>query len=441
MSEASLGGAWPRVLIVAEHASFRFGGEAAIPAQYFKFLRRKGVDVQLVVHERTRDELRSHFPEEIERLHFVTDSAAHKLLYRIGRVLPDQLSYFTTGLLMRLLTQRAQVAIIREILRSSRVDIIHQPIPVSPKEPSVLYGLGVPVIIGPMNGGMQYPPGFSFMQSNVVRAFLGLGERLSRSINRLAPGKLRAAALLVANERTKAALPFRPTNVIELVENGVDPGIWAGDAASRPEALKGREGGPPRLVFIGRLVDWKGVRYLLEALATLHGVASAAVEIIGEGSARSALEQQAEDLRLLVNQEGSPRLQTVSVVFSGWLTQEQCAQRLHGATALVLPSLYECGGAVVLEAMAAGVPVIATRWGGPADYADEECGILVPPEDPRSFVAGLAAAIRELVDDPERAQRMGNEGRRRVLQRFSWPAKVERVLEIYQNVLGGRPNP
>ena len=64
----------PRLLLVAEHASAVFGGEALIPFQYFKHFRELGVDVHLLVHERTRNELQKAFPRDLDRLHFVRDS-------------------------------------------------------------------------------------------------------------------------------------------------------------------------------------------------------------------------------------------------------------------------------------------------------------------------------------------------------------------------------
>jgi glycosyltransferase involved in cell wall biosynthesis len=80
----------------------------------------------------------------------------------------------------------------------------------------------------------------------------------------------------------------------------------------------------------------------------------------------------------------------------GWLPQPECAKHLQGATALLLPSIYECGGAVVLEAMACAVPVIALAWGGPAEYVDRTCGILISPSDSDSIIEGFTEAQSKL---------------------------------------------
>jgi glycosyltransferase involved in cell wall biosynthesis len=80
-------------------------------------------------------------------------------------------------------------------------------------------------------------------------------------------------------------------------------------------------------------------------------------------------------------------------MFRRLVSQADCARKLTRSDALVLPSMYECGGSVVLEAMAMEVPVIATAWGGPADYLDPSCGILVEPYSKESFVDDLSLAL------------------------------------------------
>jgi glycosyltransferase involved in cell wall biosynthesis len=82
-----------------------------------------------------------------------------------------------------------------------------------------------------------------------------------------------------------------------------------------------------------------------------------------------------------------------------------------------------------------GLPVIATDWGGPADYLDVSCGILVPPGSHASFIAGLAEAIARLDRSPELRRAMGQAARRRIAA-FSWDAKIESILEIYLRAAG-----
>jgi glycosyltransferase involved in cell wall biosynthesis len=244
---------------------------------------------------------------------------------------------------------------------------------------------------------------------------MGVGRELAHVVNQLIPGKRDAAILLTANERTRKALPRSASpHVIQLVENGVDMGLFhARERVARASATC-------RFVFVGRLVDWKRVDLLLEACAKLKSE-KFTLEILGDGPLRSELEAYAQGLGI-----------GERVIFHGMQPQARCSQVLSECDALVLPSLRECGGAVVLEAMACGLPVIATRWGGPADYLDERSGILVDPAGHDSFVAGLADAMRRIIASPELRTRLGEAGKRRVQEEFDWERKIDRMLDIYE---------
>lgn len=429
------------VLIIAEHASLNFGGEAALPLHYFRVLRNRGIEAWLIVHARTKTELQSRFPEDIDRIYFIPDTVWHRLLFKIARLLPHRISFFTFGFLLRLLTQILQCDLAKQIIKDKKIDIIHQPIPVSPKDPSMLFDLDVPIIIGPMNGGMNYPPTFQKMESRLVRLAISWGRALSSFMNVVIPGKLKATILLVANERTREALPssVREVPTIELVENGVDLSLWTKDVLQKIELKEENfqekdQLNFTRFVFIGRLVDWKAVDLLLIAFKQVVEKIPAQLDIIGEGDQKANLEEIARNLSLISpsNELNSDFSQT-NLRFLGWLSQADCAKQLRESDVLVLPSLYECGGAVVLEAMALSLPVIATNWGGPADYLDDSCGILVNPDSREGLIDGLAAAMFDLANSPELRQSMGKAGAEKVVNFFDWDKKGEKILEIYQD--------
>jgi len=328
---------------------------------------------------------------------------------------------FTLGWLSRLHTQRRARRAARELVRRHGIQVVHQPIPVSPREPSVLHGLGVPVVIGPMNGGMSFPPGFWTGGDSTPGAgrTLRAARAFSRLLHLLMPGKLRARLLLVANERTRRSLPPGVRGqVVELVENGVDLSLWrAREPAERP-------GEPVRFVFSGRLVSLKAVDLLLRAVAHARREVPLTLDVVGDGPERARLEDLARSAAL-----------ESAVRFHGWLEQPAAARVIADADALVLPSLHECGGAVVLEAMATGLPVIATDWGGPADYVDPSCGILVPPRTPDQFVEGLTEALLRLARSPELRRRMGRAGREKVCREFDWERKCDRLLALLESAV------
>jgi glycosyltransferase involved in cell wall biosynthesis len=417
-----------RVVIAAEHASARFGGEAALPLHYYRVLRSRGVPVWLVTHARTRVELSALYPQD-DHILYIEDTSWHRAMWRLGQRLPDRISYFTTGFLSRLSTQLTQRRMVRRLVREQGITVVHQPMPVSPREPSMLFGFGVPVVIGPMNGGMDYPPALRLNRGRIEGLLLGFGRASATVLNALMPGKRRATTLLVANRRTRDALPGGVcANVVQLVENGVDLTLW------RVRAAPGSDAAADPVVtyaFMGRLVDWKAVDLLLRAFAKARSNAPMRLWILGDGTERTRLEALASELGIAGNAENGVGI----VHFAGWLAQSDCAQRLLRADCLVLPSVLECGGAVVLEAMSLGKPVIATAWGGPLDYLDPSCGVLVPPGTQASIVDAFASAMTDMASSREARLRMGARGLAKVKQEFDWELKVDRIQALYRDAM------
>jgi glycosyltransferase involved in cell wall biosynthesis len=269
-----------------------------------------------------------------------------------------------------------------------------------------------------MNGAMRYPDAFRDAESVWQRKLLPLLVSASASMHRILPGKLRAATLLAANARTRAALPAAARGrVVAMAENGVDLALWKAPASRAAEQ-------PARFVFLGRLEERKSLDLLLHAMQQVAKRSAARLDIIGDGPMRATWNALADRLQL-----------GEQVRFLGWMPQAEAAQRLREAQGLVLPSLCECGGAVVLEALACGVPVIATRWGGPLDYVDDECGILVDPTSRDALIGGLADAIDRLAASPELRDRLGARGRERVVARYDWNVRMDEMLEIYREAV------
>jgi glycosyltransferase involved in cell wall biosynthesis len=386
-------------------------------------LRARGVDTHLVVHERDKAELTELFAAECDRLYFVEDTILHRWLARTWNFLPRRLAESTIGLIIHLTTQCAQKRIIRT-LAAGHKSVVHLPIPVSPKAPSLIYGVGAPVIMGPLNGGMEYPPAFRSEQGRIANSAEGFGRWFSKFVNAMFPGKGRAALILVANSRTEQALPsgilgrvFIRGRLFQLPENGVDLSVWNGER-TRPET------DTVRFVFVGRLVDWKAIDILLEAFQRVQAEARVSLDIIGDGPERENWKARAEKLGI-----GS------AVHFHGFLPQPECAHRLLQSNVFVLPSLFECGGAVVLEAMAMGLPVIATAWGGPTDYLDATCSILIKPSSRQDLVAGFASAMTILAKSADLRDQLGSAAYKRGREKFSWEKKIDKVIELYEEVI------
>jgi glycosyltransferase involved in cell wall biosynthesis len=407
-----------RLLIVAEHASTRYGGEALIAFQYFRHLRQRNIDVHLLVHERTRAELCEAFPNDIERLHFVTDSFINIWCHKIEAYLPDQLALFMVRAVSQFDTQVRQRRAAKALVDQHRFNIIHQPIPVSPRQPSTIFGLSVPVIIGPMNGGMAYPPNYD-LAGPFERTVVSVLRWMSVFWNTVVPGKRYAALLLVANKRTYEALPWnvKSKKILELVENGVDLDCFrVASVATRNQEVV--------IIYVGRLVGYKRVDLLLHACGKLIGKINFQLHIVGDGPLRGVLERQVNQLSL-----------TSHVQFHGMIPQAAVAEKLRSSDIMAFPSMRECGGAVVLEAMASGIPVIATKWGGPADYLAENTGILIPPGQPEEFITEFATAILMMAKNPEARAKIGQAARLRAQALYNWHVKTDALLNLYENVV------
>ncbi len=411
----------PKVLIVAANASSKFGGEAFLPLKYFQVLQSRGHKVKLITHARNRDDLRQTLGPYMEDILFIEDTFWHRLVWNTGRLLPGRVAENLTRILLETIDNIYQGRPIRKLIADGHVDLIHQPIPVSPLSPSGMHKFGKPLVIGPMNGNMTYPEGYRDYESARERVTVGLARKLAPLVHRLAPGKRLAKTLLVANQRTRDALGFLDhANIVELVENGVDRQLFPG----RPAGAARNEPGL-RLVYMGRLPRLKALDMTLKAVAkAVANGQDVRFDIMGDGAERLELENLAGELGL-----------GERVRFHGFLPQDRCAEILRQSDALILNSLCECGGAVVLEAMSVGLPVIAADWGGPADYVDDSCGILVHPLPRRSFVDRLSDAIHLLATDVELRRRMGDAGVEKIRTQFDWEKKVDTMLDIYADAV------
>jgi len=212
-----------------------------------------------------------------------------------------------------------------------------------------------------------------------------------------------------------------------MVENGIVPELWASRMTEGiPESVPADR--PFEIIFIGRLERWKGPEWLIDAVARARKKVDCRLKIVGD------LHGERQRLANIVTQLRMERF----VEFFGWQSQQRCAELLAQSDVLVLPSVAEPGGAVILEAMASGRAVIAVNWGGPADYLDASCGILIEPRNPEGLVADLEQAIVSLATDRVRCARMGLAGRAKALAEYAWPKKIERYVEIYREAFRRR---
>ncbi|MBW4694002.1 MAG: glycosyltransferase family 4 protein [Lyngbya sp. HA4199-MV5] len=411
-----------KVIIAAENASMKMSGEAALALYYFDRLHERNVNTWLVCHERVREELRQRYPDDrFQRIRFVKDSWLQVLIHKSSDLVPFQIQDRILGQVIHLITQSKVRPVVKQLVQAFDIQLVFEPAPISPKAPSYMYGIGVPVVIGPMCGGMEFPPAFQYLESSFNRLSNQAGRAISDFLNRFIPGKLQADILLVANKRTANALPsgYRG-KVYEVVESGVDLSLW------QPiEKQKAKPGEPTRFVYMARFVDQKGIPYLVEAFKQVAETTNSVLELIGSGELLEATKAQVAALNIQDR-----------VNFHGWMALDAAAALIRECDVYMVPAIRDCGGCAMLEAMAIGMPVIAANWAGPGQYADASCGILVDLDTEEAFVNGLAEAMIRLAQSPDLREQMGEASKHRVRTNYlDWDAKVDRVVEVFEEAI------
>jgi glycosyltransferase involved in cell wall biosynthesis len=285
-------------------------------------------------------------------------------------------------------------------LRSRAPDVFHATLTWPLAAKNALLGAiaaGVPGVVVTVQLHMEVP---------VTRAMRAQQRLIAARASRILP-------VSVDNAHGLHALLGWPLERMEVVRNAVDAERFDVPADPALRAALGAEPGRPLVLVPARLDAQKGHRHLLHALA--H-VPEPVVVLAGDGPERPALERLAAELGVAGR-----------VRFLG--TRSDVPSLLAAADLFVLPSLYEGLPVAVLEAMAAGVPVLATAIGSTAEAVhDGRTGLLVPPGD----AGALAAGLRRLLGDRELAARLGGAGRERARTEFSAAAMVARVADVYE---------
>jgi glycosyltransferase involved in cell wall biosynthesis len=243
----------------------------------------------------------------------------------------------------------------------------------------------------------------------------GLKLELLRWITRAAQGCAdRITALSDPDLDQQVALNLSPASKYIVVRNGIDCDRFAG---ARPRTFAGS----PVIGSVGRFSEEKGYRYLLEAMVDVRRrLPEARLALVGYGALEGDLRSRAAGLGL----DGI-------VTFAG---ERDSADVIGGFDLYVQPSLYESQGLAILEAMAAGVPVVASDVGGVRDAVrDGGTGLLVPPADP----GALAGAVVRLAEDRALASRLSAEAGRLVRERYSSSAMLDAYARLYRGLLDG----
>jgi alpha-maltose-1-phosphate synthase len=234
-----------------------------------------------------------------------------------------------------------------------------------------------------------------------------------------------AAAVVAVSDGMKvdilSAYPEIPTERVRVIRNGIDTDEYRPDPQTGVLARHGVDLGRPYVIFVGRITRQKGVPVLLRAASRLVPEA----QLVLLAGAADTPEQLAEVTELV---DGLRASRSGVIWIPEMLPKPEVIQLLTHATVFACPSIYEPLGIVNLEAMACGTAVVGSRTGGiPEVVADGETGLLVPVGEPEP----LADALNVLLRDPDRAEAMGQAGRKRAVSEFGWAAIAAQTAELY----------
>jgi 2-deoxystreptamine N-acetyl-D-glucosaminyltransferase/2-deoxystreptamine glucosyltransferase len=230
----------------------------------------------------------------------------------------------------------------------------------------------------------------------------------------------RALAVVVLTSRMASLLERNgvPAQLLHVVPSGFEPALFA-PGRHADEFL---DVARPRIGYVGRLAEQKRPEILVEAISLMRHPAS--LVVVGDGP-------RADVVSRMVRESLPPD----RVVLRGFVEHSQVPAVLASLDVLALPSSYEELGSVLVEAMIAGLPVVATAVGGIPEVVDDGAtGLLVPPDDP----AAMAAALDRLVSSPAERRRMSEAARHRAAS-YAWPELSQRILRIYDELAGRSP--
>jgi glycosyltransferase involved in cell wall biosynthesis len=306
-------------------------------------------------------------------------------------------------------------------LRAGRFDLVHRVTPMSPTLPSVMAGKSpVPFVLGPLNGGLRWPPGFGRELAR-EREWMSFVRGGARCLPYYGSTYRKSAAILAGFRHTIEDLPPGCRDrVIDFPEVGIDPQLF-----SAPE---GRPPGDRRtFLYVGRLVPYKCPDVAIEAFAASPSLRQHRLLLLGEGPERPALEALIRERGL----EGCVEL-------LGNRPQAEVGRLMREADVFVFPSIRELGAGVVVEAMACGLACVVVDYGAPGSLIGEGRGVRVPLGTKPELILGFTRALEELAKSPETIARLGAAARDHAVSSYTWDSKARAITEVYRWALGQR---
>jgi glycosyltransferase involved in cell wall biosynthesis len=280
----------------------------------------------------------------------------------------------------------------------------------------------IPFVIGPLSGGLPWPPGFT--QAENHRQWISGLRRLYRFMPFSQSTYRHAAAIVAGASHTYAEFAEYAEKLFFLLENGVDRSLCCGGACNveRDDKLE--------LIFVGSLTPIKGCDLALRAAVPLLRGGLARFTVVGDGPERKRLEQLTRSFAV-----------EKAVSFCGMVSHDEAMRRLRTADVLVFPSIRDNSPAVVFEALAAGAVPVVADFGGPGDTVRPEVGYKVPLTNEADVVSQIEKILTGLARDRATLERLRGQCVSYAREFLSWDAKAQTFTAILRWVLRQGPKP
>ncbi len=424
-----------KVLLIIEQCNPEWASVPLVGYCFYDYISQLA-ETTLVTHERNRAALEKTHPNR--DITYICESAFIKKYYALAEKL-SKLKDRVIWPLYHMLTypvygefNRQVYSRFKESILEGHYDIVHAMTPMMPRYPvkAIKACTSTPFILGPVNGGVPFPNGFRKVARQEFSDFNFL-----RSIGRfIIPGYretyTKADYILVGSTYTlnlvKELFDITDDKIELFYENGIGSSFLKNEESI--SEISARASKTINLLFVGRLVPYKGADMLIEAISSLEPAIQNKIHltIVGDGSERKALELQVEKVNL-----------TKIIDFTGWVEQKETLQYYSNSDIFCFPSIREFGGAVVLEAMANGLPCIVVNNGGIGEYVTEETGFRIDPVSKEFVVKELRNCVEQLVSNNVQRHTMSLKAIQRVKE-FTWSAKAEAVVRIYNKLSAHR---
>lgn len=324
--------------------------------------------------------------------------------------------------------QKLALKLAQELHTREHFDLVHQINVCTFREPGYTWQLGIPYLWGPVGGSQNFPVRFLTMLPPVEsfkEAMRSLSNWLSLRFKSRVRSAARTAAMIVGanstNQHDYERVFHRPVEM--LIETGLHQ-VNEPDRARFQRRIN-NSGTPLKILWSGEMQSRKALPILLRALAELRDVPFE-LTALGDGPQRARWQALAKELGLASR-----------VVFLGRLPFVDAVAQMDKAQLFCFPSLRDTSGNVVLEALAAGVPVICFDHQGVGDIVTAECGVKLPVISPAQAVEDWARTIRELANDPQLLLGMSQAATARARD-FLWSRSGDWMLEAYRKLAAAK---